>query len=521
MALIGIIGIYLMARPSKGSDQEKAYADIQLSAWTNPDGMATPSEVFSLPENEFEQLDSGAVPNYGFFRGAVWLRFQLEVGADNEDQLIELRNPLLNEVDLYVLEGKDLQLICATGDSRPYASRMLPHSSFVFPVEKLGTGNRQCFLRITGGGEQLLAPLHLWTPERLANRDSADRLMRGCYFGLILFVLLLNLFLYLVIRERSSLYYVNYNCFLLLLQLSLSGYAIQYLWPSNPYLANVANPLFASLSIYWLLRFSRQFLSLHSYFPRINRVFRYTGYVVLLNAIISLIPEPNCFSASVLAINVLALCLNLAIIPVALMVLRQNFKPALFFLLAFVALVITVFGFIATNAGLIRNDFYADYGLLIGSGAEVILLSFAIVDKFKRFRDQAVTNLKRVNQMTRQQNEILEHKVALRTQKINEQKNEIEAQKEEILASIRYAQRIQKNLLPTDDQLKNLFPESFVLFQPRDIVSGDFYWTGSSVGTNADGSEYTIKLFATGDGTGHGVPGAMMSVMGINLLNTA
>lgn len=100
---------------------------------------------------------------------------------------------------------------------------------------------------------------------------------------------------------------------------------------------------------------------------------------------------------------------------------------------------------------------------------------------------------------------------------LEKQKNEIAVQKKIVeeqnrgmLDSINYAQRIQFAILPTQDETRDLFPESFVLFRPRDIVSGDFWWIGK-VGK--------IKIIAIADCTGHGVPGAFMSLIGNTALN--
>ncbi len=90
------------------------------------------------------------------------------------------------------------------------------------------------------------------------------------------------------------------------------------------------------------------------------------------------------------------------------------------------------------------------------------------------------------------------------------QKEEIEKQKEEITDSIKYAKRIQNAILPSFEYAKEILPEHFILFRPRDIVSGDYYWmhrTGN------------ILIVAAADCTGHGVPGAFMSMLGVSFLN--
>jgi serine phosphatase RsbU (regulator of sigma subunit) len=99
----------------------------------------------------------------------------------------------------------------------------------------------------------------------------------------------------------------------------------------------------------------------------------------------------------------------------------------------------------------------------------------------------------------RQQNDIL-----------HEQQLDIQSKNKQIMDSLNYGKRIQEAMLPEEKWMKTVFPKSFVFLKPKDIVSGDFYWLGC-VGTK--------KIFATVDCTGHGVPGAFMSMIGHELLN--
>ncbi|MBI4648616.1 MAG: SpoIIE family protein phosphatase [Bacteroidia bacterium] len=137
-----------------------------------------------------------------------------------------------------------------------------------------------------------------------------------------------------------------------------------------------------------------------------------------------------------------------------------------------------------------------------------------------------------------QEKEILEQKVRERTAEIQQQKEEIEAQRDEIqyqrnqiekqliitseqrdqiteqrkeiLDSIHYAQRIQQAILPPEVYVNQNLPEHFILFRPKDIVSGDFHWTAK---------KDELMIVAAADCTGHGVPGAFMSMLGVSFLN--
>ena len=105
---------------------------------------------------------------------------------------------------------------------------------------------------------------------------------------------------------------------------------------------------------------------------------------------------------------------------------------------------------------------------------------------------------------------ILEQKIQERTKTIEEQKNQLAQKNKSIKESIVYAGRIQKAVMPSEELMGKLFNDYFVYFKPRDIVSGDFYWL-KKIG------DYTV--YAVADCTGHGVPGALLSMLGISFLN--
>lgn len=106
--------------------------------------------------------------------------------------------------------------------------------------------------------------------------------------------------------------------------------------------------------------------------------------------------------------------------------------------------------------------------------------------------------------------EYLETELEARTSVVMKQKAEIELQNIEITDSINYAKRIQTSILPDVARLKESFKDAFILFKPRDIVSGDFYWF--------DKMEDDKFILVCADSTGHGVPGAFMSMIGSTLL---
>jgi tetratricopeptide (TPR) repeat protein len=132
------------------------------------------------------------------------------------------------------------------------------------------------------------------------------------------------------------------------------------------------------------------------------------------------------------------------------------------------------------------------YAFIIGS-LLLVVLAFVVWTGYR--------NKKKANDLLASQNE-----------EITRQKTVIEAKNLNILASINYAKRIQEAILPPSKLVKESVEKSFILFKPKDIVSGDFYWMAV---------KQQIVLFSVVDCTGHGVPGAFMSIVGYNNLNQA
>ena len=134
-----------------------------------------------------------------------------------------------------------------------------------------------------------------------------------------------------------------------------------------------------------------------------------------------------------------------------------------------------------------------------------IIDSFGNVTKLVAI-DSDITKLKQAEEKIESQKAEIE---AQRDMAI-EQLSEISLQKQEIIDSIIYAKRIQNAIFPSEENLQKIFPDNFVLYLPRDIVSGDFFWIAK---------KGKFKIIAVADCTGHGVPGAFMSIIGITFLN--
>ncbi len=138
----------------------------------------------------------------------------------------------------------------------------------------------------------------------------------------------------------------------------------------------------------------------------------------------------------------------------------------------------------------------------------LLLFAFLALAIYRNYRLKKESNriISEKNGLLEQANE----EISAQRDMVIEQKNHIEEIHGELTSSIRYAKRIQGAVLPSQQQMSELLGNHFLLFKPKDIVSGDFYWA-----TRVD----NLTIFCVADCTGHGVPGAFMSMVGVSFLN--
>lgn len=396
------------------------------------------------------------------------------------------------------------------------------------------------------------APLmHLIAHETMLGHDRAERMVLFAMLGMMLIISCFFLILYFALRDRQYLYFSLYIFFFAAFFFVSEGYLEEYHWRASVFKSifiSGAQAFSLSLVTVFFLLFGISYLELKEKMSG-----WYWSVVVLLGligvrVIVMLLSSIFNFEiGGVFEDVVLAIwAFSVAIIPLFLLILpaifriRSGFKPAWYFLIANVVLlpltIVTLDSstFSFTVHALVESVLFRILrvsGVYIGAILQILIFSLGLARKMRQDEEEKkyaqkriIDQLKENEKLKDKVNRELEQKVRERTREISEQKEEIEAQRDEIEAqrdlvfaskkeitdSIAYAQRIQAAILPHKSYLDNLIPEYFVLFKPRDIVSGDFYWI-KEVGSSL--------VVVAADCTGHGVPGAFMSMLGITLLN--
>ncbi|HEY6555354.1 MAG TPA: diguanylate cyclase, partial [Vicinamibacteria bacterium] len=221
--------------------------------------------------------------------------------------------------------------------------------------------------------------------------DSRARSFQGVYAGLVLGLVLYNLFLFLAVRDRTYLLYVLYAATFGLIWTVRSGLAFEMLWPSQPHWNQLSSFCLIVAAVVFGNWFVAVFLDIRRHAPWIYRTLHALSSVAGLAALLAALGR---WFVAEQILAVASLVTSLTYLAAGLLALRRGYRPARIYLLACGALIAGIVAYVLTFLGALPRNFATLYGVQIGSAAEVLLLAFALGDRIRilrREKDEAQT----------------------------------------------------------------------------------------------------------------------------------
>lgn len=314
--------------------------------------------------------------NHGFLPGALWFHFEVENRSDVQDWLLVVEYTLVDRLRLYRIDGGRREPVWEGGDRLPFAARSVPMRYFNTRIH-LAPGERASFLLEARSESSMQVPL-VWADEAsyLAAQQPASFGL-GLYFGVLLALAAYNFILFCSVRDRNFLHYVVYVLCVGLMLLCLSGIAFQQLWPGSPDWANTAVLVSISLALITMLQFSRRFLDLNPQFRLGNQLcLAMIGLAAALGVAGFFAPY-----SVVVRLQTLMVFPAAALIYACGLVCLRSFPPARYFLIAWTALLVGIMVYAAVSMGWLPKTAITEYAIQLGSGAEMVLLSFALANR--------------------------------------------------------------------------------------------------------------------------------------------
>lgn len=391
----------------------------------------TPQEALA----HFQDPDHAAIQrgerNFGLTGDTIWLHVPLQRSPDaTQPWYLEVGHASLDEVALFQVSGANNKWqIEESGDLLPFSTRQLPHLNPVFAIswpmanDTAAPLRQDLLLRIRSEGT-LTVPLTLWTKDALWQRDQGYYMVLGLYYGVLLSLLIYNLFLYLALRDTLYVTYAGYVLFLAIGQAGLSGVTGQFLFPEWAWLTHLtptggvsAAGIFGALFVQRFLGATPRKLRLHWLMPVIS-----VAYAVTLITAIFI-----SYNLAALAVNLISLFFVVSAALLGIVSLVQKEPGARFFVLAWLFFLLGVMVIALHNLGILPSSFLVSNAMMIGSAVEMLLLSLALADRIQNLQRQkakaqteALDNRQKLLETERVHKEELEARVRRRTHELEE-----------------------------------------------------------------------------------------------------
>ncbi len=331
-------------------------------------------------------LSKDDVPNLGFTNYAHWARLEVVNRSPERSEWILLYDyPRTDNVDVYVETERGLREF-HTGDHDVFSSRPIPHHNFAFPLNIPAGSTAVIYFRFKTEGT-LQMPVVIMNPVVFEAQTADEVAFLFLVYGIMLAMLSYNVFLYFSVRDPSYLVYVFYIGSSIILQMAFNGMADRYLWGNWIWWADRSFVFLTIANVVLAVVFSRLFLQFRTSWPLWNRMS--LGFIAFSIAGIA-----SCFflrlaAASRMGIGFVFVGISLILIPAVYLNIKR-YRPARYFLLAWVTFLLgaLVFGF--QKLGILPKTFITEHTYQIGTALEVILLSLALGDRINHLKNEVL-----------------------------------------------------------------------------------------------------------------------------------
>jgi serine phosphatase RsbU (regulator of sigma subunit) len=520
--------IFRLTTVEEANEKIQNYIEVYTDSTNSLDFDQISSEEYRknfIPVSKFEEETS--------YLNTYWLHFILDY---DPVKCVPMGMQLSGQnyfIEVYTVIDGSVQMQ-KTGTRIPGISNdeIFPQSNYILIK---GAGQIEYYLRLTTGKFRHPSfKLTFYDFESDLRETIRSPLFLAFFQGVLFLMVLYGLFLYYHKRETVYLFYTLYTVFASLWALNFLVYQFIYWLPRGIYAYSLA---FGYISFYFYLSFVRSFLNTSFVLPKWDRVLKIQQLVLLIAATVLHI-LPSLFSLYYIIHYFHAVVFIVLSILVISFVVKIFLSDIPFAYIIWIGTSLLILGLIAATIQYFAGEWDLFKYVKIGILLELVVFSYGISLRYKitdeekrEYQARLIDQLKENAEIQERAKKELEGKVKRRTveiaqknnllsqqnEEIEAQRDELEiqrdvvlAQKNEIVDSITYAQRIQASMLPPETYFTELLNENFIFYNPRDIVSGDFYWIKQV--------NMSIILVAA-DCTGHGVPGALLSMLGMSYLD--
>jgi two-component system NtrC family sensor kinase len=360
------------------------------------------------------------LPRLKMSNSVVWLKLILLNKTAEPYIPISIAASVIDNFDVYSV-GKNSATVIHQEAERPISDDNILPSINLVNCTIMPDSTRTVYLRIESNAPDIL-PIEFHGANKFIEKFLSKNIIFGVFMGIVFIMVLYNLLLYFIVKDKSYLYYVSYICFLGITQSILRGYGHALF--DQAFLNTYLTPFCGIFFWVSIILFVNEFLQLKQ---REKTIYKYYFLLYILFAIPLLFVALGNFAVAYNLLSVCATITSIVLLITGLTLYVQGYRPAKFFMLGWGLFLISVLLSIARNNGYIVYNEFTGNIILYSSAIEIVMFSLALADKINFYRDQnnqaqfVALKIARENErLITEQNIGLETKVLERTKELLE-----------------------------------------------------------------------------------------------------
>ena len=390
------------------------------------------SSVTEIYQSSLFVKSKGRIPVFPNSVKSVWFRFSIRNDASSESLLLNIAYPNLSRVSLYRVDSANTipALIGEEGNEISNKQKIAGSPNLIFDLG-IKKGYTHQYLLHVNSEHPIIVPGEIHTYDAIHKSINLQIIVSGLYLGVLGVMFLYNLFLFYGTKDNNYLYYIIYIFFLAVAQTTVAGYEFRYVWNGYPWLNKYAVVVTSSLSALSGLLFSMHFLRTSFYTKKLHIWLNILFGVYVLGIICGFFSQ---LSISYNILNFNGLVSVVSVLTTCVVIARKGFRPAYFYLIAWLLLLVSFIILILRNLSVLPYNNFTTYIIYFGSAIEVALLSIALADKITALRKEkeqsqaeALKASLENEKLVRDQNLMLEKKVAERTEELQSSNTNLSA----------------------------------------------------------------------------------------------
>lgn len=366
------------------NQSEPINAGSLVGIYEDASGILTLADIKKTPKKDWFKSNLGT-PNFSYTPSVFWFKGSIKNSDFRRlNGLIEIANPLLDDIEYYFISNNKVDQYFVSGSKHPFKDRSLPHRNFLFPFNLNEHQIGEFYIRVKSKSS-LQVPILVAPEFKFFEHDQLDLTGKSAYYGMMLIIILFNLFLYFSLRESVYLFYVLFIAGFASQQFSIHGFMTANVFTNNPSIQEYSVLFFMPFTIFFAVMFTQYFLKLSQTAPRISKLYHFYALACIVIAIGVFTVDYAIVGRTVALATVIV---SLSCVLLGPYLWLKGYTIARFYSVAWIC-VAGGTGLLALNKlGLIPRTAFTENGLLFGSAAEAILLSLALADRLNMERKQ-------------------------------------------------------------------------------------------------------------------------------------